>query len=88
NPPADGGFKYNPPTGGPADTDATSAIAARANEILEGGLRDVRRIPLAQALASVAVQRFDFLDSYVGDLPSVLHLDKIRDAGVRIGADP
>ena len=88
NPPADGGFKYNPPTGGPADTDATSAIAARANEILEGGLRDVRRIPLAQALASDAVQRFDFLDSYVGDLPSVLHLDKIRDAGVRIGADP
>ncbi|MCS3781782.1 phosphoglucomutase (alpha-D-glucose-1,6-bisphosphate-dependent) [Tsukamurella ocularis] len=88
NPPADGGFKYNPPTGGPADTDATSVIAARANEILEGGLRDVRRIPLAQALASDAIQRFDFLDSYVGDLPSVLHLDKIRDAGVRIGADP
>ncbi|BDH58564.1 hypothetical protein MTP03_35030 [Tsukamurella sp. PLM1] len=87
NPPADGGFKYNPPTGGPADTDATSVIAARANEILEGGLRDVRRIP-AQALASDSVQRFDFLDSYVGDLPSVLHLDKIRDAGVRIGADP
>lgn len=88
NPPADGGFKYNPPSGGPADTDATGAIAARANEILEGGLREVRRIPLAQALASDAVQRFDFLDSYVGDLPSVLHLDRIRDAGVRIGADP
>ncbi|MET9326515.1 phosphoglucomutase (alpha-D-glucose-1,6-bisphosphate-dependent) [Tsukamurella sp. NPDC003166] len=88
NPPADGGFKYNPPNGGPADTDATGAIAARANEILEGGLRDVRRIPLAQALASDSVQRFDFLDSYVGDLPSVLHLDRIRDAGVRIGADP
>ncbi|TWS26241.1 alpha-D-glucose phosphate-specific phosphoglucomutase [Tsukamurella sputi] len=88
NPPADGGFKYNPPSGGPADTDATGVIAARANEILEGGLREVRRIPLAQALASDAVQRFDFLDSYVGDLPSVLHLDRIRDAGVRIGADP
>ncbi|WP_019202711.1 phosphoglucomutase (alpha-D-glucose-1,6-bisphosphate-dependent) [Tsukamurella sp. 1534] len=88
NPPADGGFKYNPPNGGPADTDATGVIAARANEILEGGLRDVRRVPLAQALASDSVQRFDFLDSYVGDLPSVLHLDKIRDAGVRIGADP
>ena len=88
NPPADGGFKYNPPSGGPADTDATGAIAARANEILEGGLREVRRIPLAQALASDAVQRFDFLDSYVGDLPSVLLLDRIRDAGVRIGADP
>ncbi|KXP06396.1 phosphoglucomutase (alpha-D-glucose-1,6-bisphosphate-dependent) [Tsukamurella pseudospumae] len=88
NPPADGGFKYNPPNGGPADTDATGAIAARANEILEGGLREVRRIPLAQALASDVVQRFDFLDSYVGDLPSVLHLDRIRDAGVRIGADP
>lgn len=88
NPPADGGFKYNPPTGGPADTEATAAIADRANEILEGGLREVRRIPLAQALASDAVERFDFLDSYVGDLPSVLHLDRIRDAGIRIGADP
>ncbi|BDD81700.1 phosphoglucomutase, alpha-D-glucose phosphate-specific [Tsukamurella pulmonis] len=88
NPPADGGFKYNPPSGGPADTDATGAIADRANEILAGGLREVRRIPLAQALASAAVQRFDFLDAYVGDLPSVLHLDRIRDAGVRIGADP
>ncbi|MDP0399224.1 phosphoglucomutase (alpha-D-glucose-1,6-bisphosphate-dependent) [Tsukamurella strandjordii] len=88
NPPADGGFKYNPPNGGPADTDATAAIAARANEILEGGLRAVKRIPVERALASDTVQRFDFLDSYVGDLPSVLHLDKIRDAGVRIGADP
>ncbi len=88
NPPADGGFKYNPPTGGPADTDATGAIADRANEILEGGMREVRRIPLAQALASDVVRRFDFLDSYVGDLPSVLHLDRIRDAGIRIGADP
>ncbi|GAA1077413.1 phosphoglucomutase (alpha-D-glucose-1,6-bisphosphate-dependent) [Tsukamurella strandjordii] len=88
NPPADGGFKYNPPNGGPADADATAAIAARANEILEGGLRAVKRIPLERALASDTVQRFDFLDSYVGDLPSVLHLDKIRDAGVRIGADP
>ncbi|CAM3711296.1 phosphoglucomutase (alpha-D-glucose-1,6-bisphosphate-dependent) [Tsukamurella strandjordii] len=88
NPPADGGFKYNPPNGGPADTDATAAIAARANEILEGGLRAVKRIPVERALASDTVQRFDFLDSYVGDLPSVLHLDKIRDARVRIGADP
>ncbi|GAB3128731.1 phosphoglucomutase (alpha-D-glucose-1,6-bisphosphate-dependent) [Tsukamurella serpentis] len=88
NPPADGGFKYNPPSGGPAGTEATSAIAARANELMAGGLREVRRVPLAQALASGSIERFDFLGSYVGDLPSVLHLDRIRDAGVRIGADP
>ncbi|ADG79598.1 Phosphoglucomutase, alpha-D-glucose phosphate-specific OS=Tsukamurella paurometabola (strain ATCC 8368 / DSM / CCUG 35730 / CIP 100753 / JCM 10117 / KCTC 9821 / NBRC 16120 / NCIMB 702349 / NCTC 13040) OX=521096 GN=Tpau_3003 PE=3 SV=1 [Tsukamurella paurometabola] len=88
NPPADGGFKYNPPNGGPADTDATAAIAARANEILAGGLREVKRIPIDRALASDVVRRFDYLDSYVGDLPSVLHLDTIRDASVRIGADP
>ncbi|HEU4668958.1 MAG TPA: phosphoglucomutase (alpha-D-glucose-1,6-bisphosphate-dependent) [Arthrobacter sp.] len=88
NPPADGGFKYNPPHGGPADSDATGWIANRANELLENDLRGVKRIPLADALAADTTGKFDFLSSYVDDLPSVLDLDAIRDAGVRIGADP
>jgi phosphoglucomutase len=88
NPPADGGFKYNPPHGGPADSDATGWIANRANELLENGLRGVKRIPLADAQAADSTGKFDFLSSYVDDLPSVLNLDAIRDAGVRIGADP
>jgi phosphoglucomutase len=88
NPPADGGFKYNPPHGGPADTDATGWIANRANELLENGLRGVKRIPLNDALKAEGTGKFDFLSSYVDDLPSVLDLDAIRSAGVRIGADP
>ncbi|AUS31733.1 alpha-D-glucose phosphate-specific phosphoglucomutase [Rhodococcus qingshengii] len=86
NPPCDGGFKYNPPHGGPADTDATSVIADRANELLRKGLSGVRRVTAAQALDRV--ERYDFLRYYVEDLPSVLNLDAIRDAGIRIGADP
>ena len=86
NPPADGGFKYNPPHGGPADSDATSVIAARANELIRGGLADVRRIPFARARA--AASSYDFLGEYVGDLPSVVDIEAIRQAGVRIGADP
>ncbi|MGW2647337.1 phosphoglucomutase (alpha-D-glucose-1,6-bisphosphate-dependent) [Streptomyces sp. NPDC001393] len=88
NPPADGGFKYNPPSGGPAASDATSWIQDRANEIITGGLKDVRRVPYARALAAETTGRYDFLGAYVGDLPSVLDLDAIRTAGVRIGADP
>ncbi|HYJ74257.1 MAG TPA: phosphoglucomutase (alpha-D-glucose-1,6-bisphosphate-dependent) [Kineosporiaceae bacterium] len=88
NPPADGGFKYNPPHGGPADTDATGWIANRANELLEGAIRDVKRIPLARALAAETTSTYDFLAGYVDDLPSVLDLDAVREAGVRIGADP
>ncbi len=88
NPPADGGFKYNPPHGGPADSDATGWIANRANELLENDLHGVKRIPLADALAADTTGKFDFLSSYVDDLPSVLNLDAIREAGVRIGADP
>ncbi|GLX53047.1 phosphoglucomutase, alpha-D-glucose phosphate-specific [Streptomyces hygroscopicus subsp. hygroscopicus] len=88
NPPADGGFKYNPPSGGPAASDATSWIQDRANEIITGGLKDVRRLPYARALAADTTGRHDFLGTYVGDLPSVLDLDAIRAAGVRIGADP
>ena len=86
NPPADGGFKYNPPHGGPADSDATKVIAARANELIRGGLDGVRRVPFARARAAAAA--YDFLGSYVDDLPSVVDLEAIRRAGVRIGADP
>ena len=85
NPPTDGGFKYNPPHGGPADTDATDAIAQRANEILRDGAQ-VKRVPLARALGTA--QRHDYLGNYVDDLPSVVDIDAIRSAGVRIGADP
>jgi len=86
NPPRDGGFKYNPPNGGPADTDATGAIAKRANEILRAGLKDVKRVPLARALQSA--QRHDYLDAYVTDLPNVVDIGAIRAEGIRIGADP
>jgi phosphoglucomutase len=85
NPPYDGGFKYNPPNGGPADTDATNVIAKRANEILRNG-ETVKRVPLARALQSA--QRHDYMDSYVDDLPNVVDIDVIRKAGIRIGADP
>jgi phosphoglucomutase len=86
NPPRDGGFKYNPPDGGPADTDATSWIADAANAAIESGLKDVRRVPFARARA--AASAYDFLGTYVDDLPQVLDLDAVREAGVRIGADP
>ncbi|MER6699221.1 phosphoglucomutase (alpha-D-glucose-1,6-bisphosphate-dependent) [Streptomyces fimicarius] len=88
NPPADGGFKYNPPNGGPAASDATSWIQERANALIEAGLGEVRRIPYARALAADTTRRHDFLTAYVDDLPSVLDLDAVRDAGLRIGADP
>ncbi|MEO3803698.1 phosphoglucomutase (alpha-D-glucose-1,6-bisphosphate-dependent) [Nonomuraea sp. B1E8] len=86
NPPGDGGFKYNPPHGGPADTDATTWIQDRANRLLAAGMEGVARIPYPRALDMA--ERYDFLGTYVGDLPSVLDLDAIRAAGVRIGADP
>ena len=88
NPPRDGGFKYNPPHGGPADSDATGWIAARANELLRTGVGQVRRIPLARALAAETTHRHDFMAAYVDDLANVLDIDAIREAGVRIGADP
>ncbi len=88
NPPADGGFKYNPPNGGPADTDATGWIANRANELLAAALRDVRRIPLARARAADTTQTYDFLGTYVDDLPNAIDLDAVRESGLRIGADP
>ena len=86
NPPADGGFKYNPPHGGPADSDATKVIAARANELIRGGLEGVKRMPFTRARAAVGT--YDFLGTYVDDLPNVLDIAAIREAGIRIGADP
>ncbi|MGV0605012.1 phosphoglucomutase (alpha-D-glucose-1,6-bisphosphate-dependent) [Mycolicibacterium sp. XJ1904] len=86
NPPRDGGFKYNPPNGGPADTDATGAIAKRANELLRDGLKGVKRVPLARALQST--QRHDYLDAYVADLPNVVDMHAISAEKIRIGADP
>lgn len=88
NPPGDGGFKYNPPSGGPAGSEATGWIQDRANEIIAGGLKDVRRATYARALSASTTGRYDFLGAYVEDLPSVLDLDAVRAAGVRIGADP
>ncbi|MET7551726.1 phosphoglucomutase (alpha-D-glucose-1,6-bisphosphate-dependent) [Streptomyces sp. NPDC005078] len=88
NPPGDGGFKYNPPNGGPAGSEATGWIQERANEIIAGGMKDVRRLPYVRALAAPTTSTYDFLGSYVADLPSVLDLDAVRAAGVRIGADP
>ncbi len=88
NPPRDGGFKYNPPHGGPADSDATSWIAARANELLASGWRDVPRVPIAEALEGPHVVKHDYLETYVSDLESVIDMEAIRAAGVRIGADP
>ncbi|MEU3655297.1 phosphoglucomutase (alpha-D-glucose-1,6-bisphosphate-dependent) [Streptomyces sp. NPDC032161] len=88
NPPGDGGFKYNPPNGGPAGSEATGWIQERANEIIAAGMKDVRRLPYARARAASTTGTYDFLGAYVGDLPSVLDLDAVRAAGVRIGADP
>ena len=86
NPPRDGGFKYNPPHGGPADTDATSWIADRANELLRAGLKGVERIPFERAREKAT--SYDFLGEYVRALPRVVDVEAIREAGVRIGADP
>lgn len=88
NPPGDGGYKYNPPNGGPAETGATSWIQDRANALIADGLKEVRRVPYARALAAETTGTYDFLGHYVDDLPSVLDLDAVRDAGVRVGADP
>jgi phosphoglucomutase len=86
NPPTDGGFKYNPPHGGPADTDATGWIARRANDLLAANLAGVQRVPFARARAAAAP--YDFMGTYVDDLPNVLDIDAIRSGGFAIGADP
>jgi len=88
NPPSDGGFKYNPPHGGPADTEATRWIENRANELIGTRLESVRRMPLARARAAETTATYDFLSAYVADLPSAVNLDAVREAGLHVGADP
>ena len=88
NPPADGGFKYNPPTGGPADTAITAAVQARANELLEAGTGGIPRLPLRRALASTTTRHVDIGEGYIRDLASVLDMEAIAAAGLRIGVDP
>lgn len=88
NPPQDGGFKYNPPNGGPADTDATQLIQDRANDIMRAGLADVQRMPLEQALLSEFVQAQDLITPYVTDLDKVVDMAAIKDAGLKLGVDP
>jgi phosphoglucomutase len=88
NPPEDGGFKYNPPNGGPADTDITSGIERAANRFLEEGLRGVKRIPYDRARKTSCVHRYDYVTPYVADLADVVDMEAIRAAGVKIGIDP
>jgi phosphoglucomutase len=88
NPPDNGGFKYNPPNGGPADTDITNWVQNRANALLEGGLKEVRRVPLAQARQAATTHQHDYLHHYVADLGNVIDFEVIRGAGVRMGVDP
>ena len=88
NPPDNGGFKYNPPNGGPADTDVTGWIQERANALLSDGIKSVRRMPFAQARRAATTHAHDFLDAYVSDLGAVIDFDTIRGAGVHLGVDP
>jgi phosphoglucomutase len=88
NPPEDGGFKYNPPNGGPADTDITTGIERAANGYLEDGLRGVKRMPYDRARKASCVHRYDYIGPYVADLANVVDMEAIRGAGVKIGIDP
>ncbi len=88
NPPRDGGFKYNPPDGGPAGAEITGWIQDRANDLLRNELAGVRRVPLSRARAADTTTAYDYMGTYVADLPNVVDIAAIRDAGVRIGADP
>src|SRR6185312_13506331 len=88
NPPDNGGFKYNPTNGGPADTDITNWVQQRANALLEGGLKGVKRMPLAQARKAATTHEHDFLNNYVADLAHIIDFDAIRGAGVHMGVDP
>ena len=87
NPPTDGGFKYDPPTGGPAPAETTNAIAQRANELLPDW-KNIARIPFSQAIASDLIERFDYRERYVDDLKNVIDFQLIKDSGVRLGIDP
>jgi phosphoglucomutase len=88
NPPDNGGFKYNPPNGGPADTDITNWVQDRANALLADELKGVRRMPFAQALRAASTHEHDFIDAYVSDLAQVIDFDAIRSAGIHMGVDP
>lgn len=88
NPPQDGGFKYNPPHGGPAENAITAWIETRANEFLKDGLKGVKRIPFQQALRASTTHRYDYLNAYVNDLDSVINMDAIRNANINMGVDP
>jgi phosphoglucomutase len=88
NPPDNGGFKYNPTNGGPADTDITKWVENRANALIEGGLKEVKRIPFAQARKAASTHEHDYLNTYVADLASIIDFDLIRSAGVHMGVDP
>jgi len=88
NPPEDGGFKYNPPNGGPADTDVTGWIEKEANRLIEAGLVEVKRIPYARARAAVTTHEHDFLGAYVADLGNAIDFDVIRSASLKLGVDP
>ena len=88
NPPRDGGIKYNPPHGGPADTDATGWIEQRTNALMQDGNRAVRRVPYAQVLATPTIVQEDFVADYVADLDAVIDMEAIRQAGLKIGVDP
>ena len=88
NPPSDGGFKYNPPNGGPADTDITDAIQGRANELLRGGNKGVKRVAYEQALRASTTHQQDYVLDYVRDLASVVDMQAVKAAGIRIGIDP
>src|SRR5512135_1979601 len=88
NPPHDGGFKYNPPNGGPAEEDITGWIEAKANEFLENGLKGVKRITLQKALLASTTHRYDYLNAYVGELVNVVDMDAIRSSNIKLGVDP
>ncbi len=88
NPPEDGGFKYNPPSGGPADTDITKKIETRANELLRDGLKGTKRVAFKQALAADTTHMFDFIAPYVDDLGNIIDMDAVANAGLKLGVDP
>ena len=88
NPPQDGGFKYNPPDGGPAGTDVTKVVQARANELLENELKGIKRLSLSKALAAETTQEFDFMTPYLTELKNVIDMDAIKNAGLKLGVDP
>jgi phosphoglucomutase len=88
NPPEDGGFKYDPPSGGPADSATTKWIQDKANELIAGGLKDVRRVTFAKAKSASTTHRHDYMGAYIGDLASVIDFDAIRASGLQLGVDP